>query len=113
MQLVFAALLAVGFAAEEAKAPVVVANPYFYGFPGYYNAPLNYAPYAHQVVSAPVAAPVAAPVTTPVAAPITTAYALPQTYAPAYTVPAAPVPAPVVSSQFAAQVSLFTSHLDS
>merc|ERR1711963_152210 len=75
--LVFAALLAVGFAAEEAKAPVVVANPYFYGFPGYYNAPLNYAPYAHQVVSAPVAAPVAAPVTTPVAAPITTAYALP------------------------------------
>ena len=108
MQLVFAALLAVGFAAEEAKAPVVVANPYFYGFPGYYNAPLNYAPYAHQVVSAPVAAPV----TTPVAAPITTAYALPQTYAPAYTVPAAPVPAPVVSSQFAAQVSLFTSHLD-
>merc|ERR1711893_309271 len=97
--LVFAALLAVGFAAEEAKAPVVVANPYFYGFPGYYNAPLNYAPYAHQVVSAPVAAPV----TTPVAAPITTAYALPQTYAPAYTVPAAPVPAPVVSSQFAAQ----------
>ena len=108
MQLVFAALLAVGFAAEEAKAPVVVANPYFYGFPGYYNAPLNYAlpqAYAHQVVSAPV--------TTPVAAPITTAYALPQTYAPAYTVPAAPVPAPVVSSQFAAQVSLFTSHLDS
>jgi len=99
LQLVFAALLAVGFAAEEAKAPVVVANPYFYGFPGYYNAPLNYAPYAHQVVSAPVAAPV----TTPVAAPITTAYALPQTYAPAYTVPAAPVPAPVVSSQFAAQ----------
>merc|ERR1711944_335590 len=97
--LVFAALLAVGFAAEEAKAPVVVANPYFYGFPGYYNAPLNYAPYAHQVVSAPVAAPV----TTPVAAPITTSYALPQTYPPAYTVPAAPVPAPVVSSQFAAQ----------
>merc|ERR1711976_933908 len=89
--LVFAALLAVGFAAEEAKA--------LYGFPGYYNAPLNYAQYAHQVVSAPVAAPV----TTPVAAPITTAYALPQTYAPAYTVPAAPVPAPVVSSQFAAQ----------
>merc|ERR1711963_456767 len=63
--LVFAAFLAVGFAAEEAKAPVVVANPYFYGFPGYYNAPL--------------------------------------TYAPSYTVPAAPVPAPVVSSQFAAQ----------
>merc|ERR1711976_803641 len=98
--LVFAAFLAVGFAAEEAKAPVVVANPYFYGFPGYYNAPLNYAPYAHQVVS------------TPVAAPITTAYALPQTYAPAYTVPAAPVPAPVVSSQFAAQDEFGNSEYD-
>ena len=99
--MVFAALLAVGFAAEEAKAPVVVANPYFYGFPGYYNTPLNYAPYTpvQQVVSTPVAAPVTTP--------ITTAYALPQTYAPAYTVPAAPVPAPVVSSQFAAQVSLW------
>lgn len=97
--LVFAALLAVGIS-EETKAPVVVANPYFYGFPGYYNAP--YAPLAHAPITTTVAAaPVSTPVSVPVAAPVS--YALPQTYAPAYTVPAAPVPAPVVSSQFAAQ----------
>jgi len=41
--LVFTALLAVGLA-EESKAPVVVANPYLYGYPGYgyygHGAPL-------------------------------------------------------------------------
>merc|ERR1712038_1107427 len=90
--LVFTALLAVGLA-EESKAPVVVANPYLYGYPGYgyygHGAPLAYgAAYApHHVAAAPV------PVT--------------QTYAPAYALPAAPVvapvPAPALSSQFAAQ----------
>ena len=95
-QLVFTALLAVGLA-EESKAPVVVANPYLYGYPGYgyygHGAPLAYgAAYApHHVAAAPI------PVT--------------QTYAPAYALPAAPVvapvPAPALSSQFAAQVSKF------
>lgn len=87
--LVFTALLAVGLA-EESKAPVVVANPYLYGYPGYgyygHGAPLAYgAAYAPHVAAAPV------PVT--------------QTYAPAYALPApvAPVPAPAFSSQFAAQ----------
>ena len=94
--MVFTALLAVGLA-EESKAPVVVANPYLYGYPGYgyygHGAPLAYgAAYApHHVAAAPV------PVT--------------QTYAPAYALPAAPVvapvPAPALSSQFAAQVSKF------
>ena len=87
--MVFTALLAVGLA-EESKAPVVVANPYLYGYPGYgyygHGAPLAYG-----AAYAPV------PVT--------------QTYAPAYALPAAPVvapvPAPALSSQFAAQVSKF------
>merc|ERR1711981_1192189 len=72
--LVFTALLAVGLA-EESKAPVVVANPYLYGYPGY-----GY--YGH---GAPLA------------------YGGP--YAPAYafSAPVAPVPAPAISSQFAAQ----------
>ena len=92
-QLVFTALLAVGLA-EESKAPVVVANPYLYGYPGYgyygHGAPLAYGGhYAPHVAAAPV------PVT--------------QTYAPAYafSAPVAPVPAPAISSQFAAQVSFF------
>jgi len=87
--LVFTALLAVGLA-EESKAPVVVANPYLYGYPGYgyygHGAPLAYGGhYAPHVAAAPV------PVT--------------QTYAPAYafSAPVAPVPAPAISSQFAAQ----------
>merc|ERR1712241_620332 len=84
--LVFTALLAVGLA-EESKAPVVVANPYLYGYPGYgyygHGAPLAYGGhYAPHVAAAPV------PVT--------------QTYAPAYAF-SAPVAAPAISSQFAAQ----------
>lgn len=92
-QLIFATVLAVGYATEEAAtkaATVVIPSPYAYGYPGYLaGSPINYAhaPYYHQGLT----------------------YSLPQTYAPAYTFSAAPVVAPVpapVSSQFAAQVSL-------
>jgi len=95
--LVFTALLAVGLA-EESKAPVVVANPYLYGYPGYGNgyyghgAPLAYGGYAHAGAYAPHVA--AAPV------PVTQTYA--PAYAPAYA-PYAYAPAPALSSQFAAQ----------
>ena len=90
-QLIFATVLAVGLA-EEAKA-VVAPAPYLYGYPGYGAAPLayNYAPVAYNnapytYATTPVVAAAPAPI--------------PQTYAPAF----APVPAPAVSSQFAAQV---------
>merc|ERR1712223_2347603 len=84
--LIFATILAVGLS-EETKA---VVAPYHYGIPGYYGgavapfaynaAPLNYAYAPYAQAYAPYA----------------------QAYAPAYTVAAVPVPAPAVSSQFAA-----------
>lgn len=92
-QLIFATVLAVGCATEEAAtqaATVLVQSPYAYGYPGYLaGSPINYAPSVYHGLN----------------------YALPQTYAPAYTfnAPVAPVVAPIpapVSSQFAAQVSL-------
>merc|ERR1712004_470898 len=95
--LIFATVLAVGLA-EEAKA-VVAPAPYLYGYPGYGAAPLayNYAPVAYN--NAPytyATAPVVAAAPAPIA----------QTYAPAF----APVPAPAVSSQFAAQDEFKNTH---
>merc|ERR1712047_233695 len=95
--LIFATVLAVGLA-EEAKA-VVAPAPYMYGYPGYGAAPLtyNYAPVAYN--NAPytyATAPVVAAAPAPIA----------QTYAPAF----APVPAPAVSSQFAAQDEFKNTH---
>merc|ERR1712241_942125 len=88
--LIFATVLAVGLA-EEAKA-VVATAPYLYGYPGYGYAPVAYnnVPYAY--ATAPVVAAAPAPVA--------------QTYAPAF----APVPAPAVSSQFAAQDEFGNTH---
>merc|ERR1711963_534495 len=100
--LIFATVLAVGLA-EETKAVVAAAPyaPYLYGYSGY-GAPLayNYAPYAYN------AAPVVAQATPVVAqaAPVVA-----QTYAPAFA-PVAPVPAPAVSSQFAAQDEFGNTH---
>ena len=84
-QLIFATVLAVGLA-EEAKA-VVATAPYLYGYPGYGYAPVAYNNVPYTYATAPVVAAAPAPVA--------------QTYAPAF----APVPAPAVSSQFAAQVT--------
>merc|ERR1712140_135535 len=95
--LIFATILAVGLA-EEAKAVVAPAS-YLYGYPGYGAAPLayNYAPVAYNnapytYATTPVVAAAPAPI--------------PQTYAPAF----APVPAPAVSSQFAAQDEFKNTH---
>merc|ERR1712241_134639 len=80
--LIFATVLAVGLA-EEAKA-VVATAPYLYGYPGYGYAPVAYNNVPYTYAPAPVA----------------------QTYAPAF----APVPAPAVSSQFAAQDEFGNTH---
>jgi len=95
--LIFATVLAVGLA-EETKA-VVAPSPYLYGYPGYGYAPLAYSHAPVTYASAPIVAQ-AAPA--PVVA---------QTYAPyAYAAPVAPVSAPAVSSQFAAQDEFGNTH---
>merc|ERR1712012_1386821 len=88
--LIFATVLAVGLA-EEAKA-VVATAPYLYGYPGYGYAPVAYNNVPYTYATAPVVAAAPAPVA--------------QTYAPAF----APVPAPAVSSQFAAQDEFGNTH---